>query len=114
MRLFPLFLAILFSASTLLAAENETSSHRAYSGYVERWQSVGTTRYALMNANGEAIVYIGDDYPDDLGNKRDVRNCLNEAVTTGARVEIGGAWVKLAEGVEGFDEQTITCRILEK
>lgn len=111
-----LFLAaFLFLAGSALAVDNNVLGHRTYSGYVERWKSVGTYRYVLMNKNGEAIIYIGDDYAKDLGNdrKRDVRECLNEAVTSGSRVEIGGVWVQLPEGVEGFDEQTITCRILK-
>lgn len=76
---------------------------------------MGTFRYALMNKKGEAIVYIGDNFPNDLGNdnKREVRECLDEAATLGTRVEIAGQWVKLGEDTEGFDARTITCRPLQ-
>lgn len=116
MKIFLLFLSVFVACTdAVLAVDAKPDNHRTYSGYVERWQSVGTYRYALMNKKGEAIIYIGDDYPNDLGNdkKRAVRECLNEAVALGARVEIGGEWVKLEEGAEGFDEKTITCRILK-
>lgn len=113
--LLPLLTVFTVLAGAAFAAADSPAEHRTYSGYVERWESVGTTRYALMNKNGEAIIYIGDDYPNDLGNdkKRAVRECLNEAIALGAKVEVGGQWARLPEGAEGFDEQTITCKILK-
>lgn len=108
-----IFLPLLSLFLPLAVLADDSMGYRTYSGYVERWKSVGTYRYALMNKNGEAIVYIGDDYPDDLGNRRAVRDCLNEALFLGVKVEIGGKWVKLPEGAEGFDEQTITCRLMK-
>lgn len=106
-------LAALLALSINAQAENGFGP-RTYTGYVERWRSMDTFRYVLMHKNGEAIVYIGDDYPQDLGDpqKLETRSCLNEAVATGAKVEISGQWIKLPEGAEGFDEKTLTCKLI--
>lgn len=107
---------------------------RTYVGYVktenidpDKYDDIGRRVYLLTDHSGKLIVSknssLDDEYDsisldyfkdEKIGINKYVKNCLDKAAYNKTQVEISGDWIIMEEAIEGFSDESVTCKNLNE